>query len=60
MFWTVPLHHQEFFTVHTAMVCHTGLLTARTGRNSVLLLLASRQKTCITYTNAVCTVKNFS
>ena len=21
-------HHQEFFTVHTAMVCHTGLLTA--------------------------------
>ena len=23
------MHHQEFFTVHTAMVlCHTGLLTA--------------------------------
>jgi len=21
-------HHQEFFTVHTAVVCHTGLLTA--------------------------------
>ena len=22
------VHHQEFFTVHTAMVCHSGLLTA--------------------------------
>jgi len=22
------VHHQEIFTVHTAMVCHTGLLTA--------------------------------
>jgi hypothetical protein len=22
------VHHQEFFTVHTAMLCHTGLLTA--------------------------------
>ena len=22
------VHHQEFFTVHTAMSCHTGLLTA--------------------------------
>jgi hypothetical protein len=22
------VHHQEYFTVHTAMVCHTGLLTA--------------------------------
>jgi hypothetical protein len=33
--WNETLHvsdsssvHQEFFTVHTAMVCHTGLLTA--------------------------------
>ena len=25
------VHHQEFFTVHTAMVCHTGLLTACEG-----------------------------
>jgi hypothetical protein len=22
------VHHQELFTVHTAMVCHTDLLTA--------------------------------
>jgi len=22
------VHHQEFFTVHTAMVCHTDFLTA--------------------------------
>ena len=36
LFWNATLHvsdsssvqHQEFFTVHTAMVCHTGLLTA--------------------------------
>ena len=30
MFQTFRLHHQEVFTVHTAMVgiCHTGLLTA--------------------------------
>ena len=30
MFRTVPLvHHEEFFTVHAAIViCHTGLLTA--------------------------------
>jgi len=46
MFWTVPLHPQEFFTAHTAMsVCHTGLLTAC-------------EQTSITYTSAVCTVKN--
>jgi len=24
-----PVRRQKFFTVHTAMVCHTGLLTAR-------------------------------
>jgi len=22
------VHHRELFTVHTAIVCHTGLLTA--------------------------------
>ena len=42
------VHHQEFFTVHTAMVCHTGLLTAckqdQDGTDSgwnFLILLAS-------------------
>jgi len=30
MFRTVPLSIiMSFFTVHTAMVCHTGLVTAR-------------------------------
>jgi len=47
------VHHQEFFTVHTATVCHTGLPTA-----DVLILLASCQQTCMTYTIAVCTVLN--
>ena len=41
------LHYQEFFTVHAA----------RSGRSSVLILLASCQQTCMTYTIAVCTVK---
>jgi len=39
------VHHQEFFAVHTEMVCHTGLLTAceldQDGTGSVLILLAS-------------------
>ena len=42
MFRTVPVYHQEIFTVHTAMV---------------LILLASCQQTCMTYTIVVCTVK---
>jgi len=47
MFRTVPLsHHKQFFTVHTAMVCHTGLLTACEQTVS--------KPVCI----AVCTVKN--
>jgi len=72
LFWNETLyvsesssvHHQEFFTVPTAMVCHTGFLTAceqdqdGTGTISVLILLASCQQTCMAYTIAVCTVKN--
>ena len=50
------VHHQEFFTVHTAMVCYTGLLTACEQEHS--LLLTSCQQTCMTYTIVVCTVKN--
>jgi len=42
-----------FHCTHSNGICHTGLLTA-----SVLLLLASCQQTCMTYTIAVCTVKN--
>ena len=39
------VHHQEFFTVQD-------------GTSSVLILLASCQQTCMTYTFAVCAVKN--
>ena len=52
------MHHQEFFTVHTSMVyviqiCRQHNLRAGSGRN-VLILLASCQPTCMTYTIAVC------
>jgi len=45
MFQTVPLsvHHQEFFTVHTALV---------------YVIQVCCQQTCMTYTIAVCTVEN--
>jgi len=52
-----------FHCTHCNGVCHTGLLTAceqdhdGTG-SSVLILLASCQQNCMTYTIAVCTVKN--
>jgi len=48
MFRTVPLsHHQEFFTVHTAI--HTEIADS---------LPAGCQQTCITHTVAVCTVQD--
>jgi len=43
-----PVHRQEFFTAHTAMVYVI----------QVCRQLASCQKTCMTYTITVCTVKN--
>ena len=58
-------HRQEFFTVHAAMVyviqvCWQFASRIRTElfRSSVLILLASCQRTCMTYTIAACTVKN--
>ena len=48
-----------FHFTHSNGICHRGLLTglrAGSGR-SVLILLASYQQTCMTYTIAVCTVK---
>jgi len=42
------VHHQEFFTVHTAVVYVI----------QVCWQLVNCQQTCITYTIAVCTVKN--
>jgi len=44
------VHHQDFFTVHTAMV----YVIQENQTNSVLMLLAS----CMAYTIAVSTVKN--
>ena len=60
MFRTVPLSIiRSFFTVHTAMVY---VLTAceqdQDGTSSVLILLVSCHQTSMTYTIAVCTVKN--
>jgi len=48
-----------FHCTHSNGICHTGLLTA-CGQElcSILILLASCQQTCMTYTTAVCTVKN--
>ena len=45
-----------FHCTHSNGICHTGLLTACEQEH--MLLLTSCQKTCMTYTIAVCTVKN--
>jgi len=45
------VHHQEFFTVHSAMVYVIQVCR-------ILILLTSYPQTCMTYTIAVCTVKN--
>ena len=57
------VHHQESFTVHTAMVyvmqvCRHHTCRVRLEFSSSLILLACCLKTCMTYTVAVCTVKN--
>jgi hypothetical protein len=57
------VHHQEFFTVHTAMVYVTQVCWQLANRtrmelSSILILLASCQQTCVTYTIVVFTVKN--
>jgi len=44
------VHHQEFFTVHTAMV-YIIQLASRIRSQLVLILLASCQQTCMTCTN---------
>ena len=54
-------HHQEFFTVHTAMLCAIQVCGQPVSRIRIKLrsiLLASCQQTCMTYTIAVCTVRN--
>jgi hypothetical protein len=69
LFWNESLHvsdsssvHQEFFTVHTAVVyviqvCRE-LSRSRISSHILILLLESCLQTCMTYTTAVCTVKN--
>jgi hypothetical protein len=57
------VHHQEFFTVHTAVVYVIQVCWQRASRirmelSSILILFDSCQQTCMTYTFAVCTVKN--
>jgi len=72
LFWSETLHvsdsfcvrHQEFFTVHTVMVyviqvCWQPASRIRMVLRSILILLAACQQTFMTYTIAVCTVKNF-
>ena len=49
------VHHQEYSTVHIAMV---HVIQLANGISSVLILLASCQQTFMTYTIAVCTVLN--
>ena len=57
------VHHQEFFIVNTAVVyviqvCWQIASRIRMELRSILILLASCQQTCMTYTIAVYTVKN--
>jgi len=57
MFLTVPLSIIRIFSLYTQQWYMSYILRAGSGR-SVLILLASRQQTCMTHTIAVCTVKN--
>jgi len=57
MFRTVPLSIIRSSSLYTQQWYMSHSLRAGSGRN-VLILLASSQQTCMTYTVAVCTVKN--
>jgi len=57
MFQTVPLSIIRSFSLYTQQWYVSYSLWAGSGQN-VLILLASCQQTCVTYTIAVCTVKN--
>jgi len=58
MFRTVPLSIIRSFSLYTAMVYVIQLASRiRTELSFVLILLASCQQTCMTYTIVVCTVK---
>ena len=59
MFRSVPLPIIRFFFyyTHTNVICHTACEQDQDKTSSVLILIASCQQTCMTYTIAVCTVK---
>jgi len=59
MFRTVPLSINSSFSLYTHQCYMSYKLRAESGL-SVLILLTSCQQTCMTYTIAVCTVKNSS
>jgi len=56
MFLTVPLSIIGSFSLYTQQWYMSYRLRAGSGRNCVLILLASCQQTCMKYTIAVCTV----
>jgi len=62
IFWTVPLSIIRSFSLYTQQwymyYRFADNLRAGSGRSSMLILLASCQQTCKTYTIAVCTIKN--
>jgi len=60
MFRTVPLSTIRSFSLYTQQCYMSHSLRAGSGRkcSSVLILLASCQQTCVTYTIAERTVKN--
>ena len=62
MFQTVPLSIIRSFSLYTQQwymsYRFADSLQAGSGWNSILILLTSCQQTCMTYTIAVCTMKN--
>jgi hypothetical protein len=57
------VHHQKFFTLHTAMVyviegCRQLASSIRMELSSILILLNRCQQTCMTYTTVLCKVEN--
>jgi len=57
MFRTVPLSIIRSFSLYTQH-WYTYVIQDHDGTSSVLILFASCQQNCMTYTNALCTVKN--
>jgi len=62
MFRTVPLSIIRSFPLYTQqwymLYRFADSLQEGSGRSSILILLASYQQKCVTYTIAVCTVEN--